>query len=80
MLVFRVVHLCGNIALQLAIGLPLETRERFRIIPVYLAGTCAGPLFQFAFYPNDDLAGVSPAVCALISAHLSKLTLVSQSE
>ena len=69
-------HLVLNLAMQLAVGLPLECGQgTIRTALVYVLGVLAGSLATTCFDPTVYLAGASGGVYSLILAHLSTLIL-----
>jgi len=72
------VHLVGNVAMQLFLGILLEMVHRWwRVLIVYFAGVIAGSLATSLTDPYVFLAGASGGVYALITAHLATVILVS---
>lgn len=72
------MHLCTNLFVQLALGIPLEmVHHWWRLLIVYMAGVIAGSLGTSVADPNVFLAGASGGVYALLLAHLASLILVS---
>ncbi|XP_066251870.1 rhomboid-related protein 2-like [Euwallacea similis] len=70
-----VEHLMINISIQFLAGIPLTMVHGWRVLVIYLAGVVTGCLFQSICYPLENLKGASPAVYALITAHMSKIFL-----
>ncbi|XP_026468573.1 protein rhomboid-like [Ctenocephalides felis] len=70
------LHLCFNLAVQLAVGLPLEmVHGSSRVAAVYLAGVLAGSAGSSVFDPEVCLVGASGGVYALLAAHLANVML-----
>lgn len=69
------LHLLGNVAIQLAVGLPLEMVHSWRVLVIYWAGILGGSLFQSVIYPNEDLAGGSPGVYSIFTAHIATVIM-----
>jgi len=73
-------HVCFNVIMQLAVGVPLEMSQMgwkgtARVLTVYLSGVTLGSLGGTLPNPSLDLAGASAGVYALIAAHLATLVL-----
>lgn len=68
------LHLVGNVALQIIIGVPLEMIHKFwRISALYLAGVICGSLLWSLYYKSSrkTLDGASAGGVALTTAHIS---------
>ncbi|CAJ0942512.1 unnamed protein product, partial [Mesorhabditis belari] len=68
------LHLIGNLVMQLLVGIPLEVVHKiWRIGPLYLMAVIAGALLQYPLDPSVLLVGASAGVYALILAHLANV-------
>ncbi|KAJ8917332.1 hypothetical protein NQ315_002354, partial [Exocentrus adspersus] len=65
------LHLYGNVAVQLILGLPLEMVHSWRVLVIYLAGAVGGCLVQAVACDDCALIGGSPGVFSFYSAHLA---------
>lgn len=77
---FSDLHLVGNVALQIIIGVPLEMIHKFwRISALYLAGVICGSLLWSLYYKSSrkTLDGASAGGVALTTAHISSCLMVS---
>lgn len=74
---FRQFHLFENVAIQLLVGLPLEMVHSWRVLIIYSSGILGGALFQSVIYPFEDLAGGSPGVYSILTAHIATVIMVS---
>ncbi|ENN75101.1 hypothetical protein YQE_08414, partial [Dendroctonus ponderosae] len=68
-------HLFENVAIQLLVGLPLEMVHSWRVLIIYSAGILGGALFQSVIYPYEDLAGGSPGVYSILTAHIATVIM-----
>ncbi|KAL1501691.1 hypothetical protein ABEB36_006973 [Hypothenemus hampei] len=68
-------HLAANITIQLLVGLPLEMVHSWRVLIIYAAGILGGSLFQSVIYPGEDLAGGSPGVYSIFTAHIATVIM-----
>ncbi|XP_044527406.1 rhomboid-related protein 2 [Gracilinanus agilis] len=63
-------HICGNLLMQLILGLPLETVHKGRRVGlVYLSGVIAGSLGSSVWDPFQALVGASGGVYALTGGY-----------
>ncbi|XP_066144154.1 rhomboid-related protein 1-like isoform X1 [Euwallacea fornicatus] len=69
------LHLLCNVLIQLLVGLPLEMVHSWRVLIIYSAGIVGGSLFQSVVYPGDDLAGGSPGVYSIFTAHIATVVM-----
>ncbi|XP_015114444.1 rhomboid-related protein 2 [Diachasma alloeum] len=71
-----VIHLTGNLLVQILLGIPLEMVHKWwRVLSVYFAGVVAGSLGTSVADPNTYLAGASGGVYALITAHVATIIM-----
>ncbi|VDL81060.1 unnamed protein product [Nippostrongylus brasiliensis] len=70
------IHLLGNIIVQLVIGVPLEVVHKpWRIGPLYLMAVLTGALLQYTLDPKVYMVGASAGVYALLTAHLANVVM-----
>lgn len=69
------LHLWGNVAIQLMVGLPLEMVHSWRVLVIYAAGILGGGLFQSVVYPEENLSGASPGVYSIFTAHIATVVM-----
>ncbi|XP_072466077.1 rhomboid-related protein 2 isoform X2 [Notamacropus eugenii] len=63
-------HICGNVLMQLLLGLPLEmVHKGHRVALVYLSGVIAGSLGSSVYDPLQALVGASGGVYALTGGY-----------
>ncbi|PIO68396.1 peptidase, S54 family [Teladorsagia circumcincta] len=68
------IHLLGNMAVQIVIGIPLEVVHKpWRIAPLYLMAVLTGSLLQYTLDPKVYMVGASAGVYALLTAHLANV-------
>ncbi|KAE9414305.1 hypothetical protein Angca_008534 [Angiostrongylus cantonensis] len=74
--VWRVLHLLGNMVVQILIGVPLEVVHKpWRIAPLYLMAVLSGSLLQYTLDPKVYMVGASAGVYALLTAHLANVVI-----
>uniref|UniRef100_A0A1I7XTB7 rhomboid protease n=1 Tax=Heterorhabditis bacteriophora TaxID=37862 RepID=A0A1I7XTB7_HETBA len=70
------LHLMGNMVMQLLIGIPLEiVHKMWRIGPLYVMAVISGSLLQYSLDPKVYMVGASAGVYALITAHLANVLI-----
>ncbi|XGW15566.1 hypothetical protein V3C99_001212, partial [Haemonchus contortus] len=70
------IHLVGNMTVQIVIGVPLEiVHKPWRIGPLYLMAVLTGALLQYTLDPKVYVVGASAGVYALLTAHLANIFL-----
>ncbi|KAK5981794.1 Serine-type endopeptidase, partial [Trichostrongylus colubriformis] len=68
------LHLLGNMAVQIIIGVPLEVVHKpWRIAPLYVMAVLTGALLQYTLDPKVYVVGASAGVYALLTAHLANI-------
>ncbi|KAK6052481.1 peptidase, S54 family [Cooperia oncophora] len=68
------LHLLGNMVVQIVIGVPLEiVHKPWRIGPLYLMAVLTGALLQYTLDPAVYVVGASAGVYALLTAHLANI-------
>lgn len=73
------VHVGINVALQLLVGVPLETEQgRVRLLAVYVAGVYGGALAAARWQPQLKLAGASAGVFGLLLSHVPHTAMVGE--
>ncbi|XP_015114466.1 rhomboid-related protein 2-like [Diachasma alloeum] len=71
-----IIHLVGNLLVQILLGIPLEMVHRWwRVLIIYFAGVIAGSLGTSVALPNSSLNGASGGVYALMTAHLAAIIM-----
>ncbi|KAJ1355020.1 hypothetical protein KIN20_012130 [Parelaphostrongylus tenuis] len=71
-----VIHLLGNMVVQILIGVPLEVvHKSLRIAPLYLMAVLSGSLLQYTLDPKVYMVGASAGVYALLTAHLANVVI-----
>uniref|UniRef100_A0A0K0DFK9 rhomboid protease n=1 Tax=Angiostrongylus cantonensis TaxID=6313 RepID=A0A0K0DFK9_ANGCA len=71
-----VLHLLGNMVVQILIGVPLEVVHKpWRIAPLYLMAVLSGSLLQYTLDPKVYMVGASAGVYALLTAHLANVVI-----
>ncbi|EPB68756.1 peptidase, S54 family [Ancylostoma ceylanicum] len=70
------IHLLGNMVVQILIGVPLEVVHKpWRIGPLYLMAVLSGSLLQYTLDPKVYVVGASAGVYALLTAHLANVVI-----
>lgn len=73
------VHVGINVALQLLVGVPLETEQgRMRLLAVYTCGVYGGALASARWQPQQKLAGASAGVFGLLMSHVPHTAWVGE--
>uniref|UniRef100_A0A914ENP7 EF-hand domain-containing protein n=1 Tax=Acrobeloides nanus TaxID=290746 RepID=A0A914ENP7_9BILA len=77
----NIMHLIGNLSIQILLGIPLElVHKAKRIAPIYFLGALLGHFMFLASKPDTTWAvGASGAVFALVGAHVAN-TAINWSE
>lgn len=71
-----VIHLLGNMCVQLLIGVGLEVVHKpWRIGPLYMMAVLTGALLQYTLDPKVYVVGASAGVYALLTAHLANVVI-----
>ena len=64
--------------MQLLLGIPLEmVHNEWRVLIIYFAGVLAGSLGTSIVHPDARLAGASPGVYSMLTAHLATIIMVN---
>ncbi|KAK6743631.1 hypothetical protein RB195_010738 [Necator americanus] len=70
------IHLLGNLVVQILIGVPLEVVHKpWRIGPLYMMAVLSGSLLQYTLDPDVYVVGASAGVYALLTAHLANVVI-----
>ncbi|VDM76014.1 unnamed protein product, partial [Strongylus vulgaris] len=70
------LHLLGNMVVQILIGVPLEVVHKpWRIGPLYVMAVLSGSLLQYTLDPKVYVVGASAGVYALLTAHLANVVI-----
>ncbi|XP_015114405.1 rhomboid-related protein 3-like [Diachasma alloeum] len=71
-----IIHLGGNLSIQIMLGIPLEMVHKWwRVLIIYFAGVIAGSLGTSVALPKFYLAGASGGVFALMTAHIATIIM-----
>ncbi|XP_063988415.1 rhomboid-related protein 2-like [Diachasmimorpha longicaudata] len=71
-----IMHLVGNLSIQIMLGIPLEMVHKWwRVLIIYFAGVIAGSLGTSVALPKFYLAGASGGVFALMTAHIATILM-----
>lgn len=77
-----VMHLVGNVATLLYVGLSLEVHDGIRVVPVWFGGVVGGAICHAVYYGSSSgvgLAGGSAGVYGVVLAHFAAIAFTPQS-